>query len=111
MIVSEEARAARKDSQLARLAAKADEEVDYPTFYANQPLQQAKAKLNDQIRQGRVLERQAHKDMEVARATGINIEVAEAAVRDAAAAIAGLRAIKQQRFKRGVSASVTGGES
>lgn len=41
MILSAEARASRKEAQLARLARKRDK--DYPALYASQPEQQEKA--------------------------------------------------------------------
>lgn len=109
MILSDEARAARKEAQRERLKAKADKKVDYPVFYADQPLQLARAEVNDQIRQARQLIRQANKDLEISRATGINIVVAEGAVRDAKAALAGLRLLKQTRFKPNVGAALSAG--
>jgi len=110
MKISNEARAARKEVQLARLKAKADKKVDYLDYYAKQPLQVAKAEMNDRIRVGRGLLRQAKKDLEIAQATGINLRVAEIAVRDAVVAINGLEQLKQARFKpRGNVTVVTGG--
>jgi len=99
MLISKEARAVRKKAQVARLAAKADEDTDYPKFYAEQPLQLARAEVNDRIRETRSLIRKAGKQLEIALASGINIEVAESAVRNAQAARVGLEALKRARFK------------
>ena len=90
MIQSDEARAVRKEAQLARLAAKNDPEVDYREFYANQPLQKAKAEINAQIAQARNDEREASKALEIALASGVGIEAAENQLRAATATKIGL---------------------
>ena len=98
MIISEAARKARKQMQEARLTAKADGD-GYSQFYADQPLQKAKAKANEQIVAARKALRSARETMEVAQATGIAIEAAEAAVAEAAAAVKAAEAAKDARFK------------
>lgn len=104
MKITAEARAVRKKAQLERLERKGEE--DYPEFYAKQPQQVARAELNDKIRQARVLQRQASRDLDLAIASGINIEIAEAAIRDAATARAGLELLKTTRFRPATTAAL-----
>lgn len=112
MKISSEARAARKDAQLARLAAKADSDIDYPEFYAGQPLQLARAEMNERISAARQAQRQAVKELEIAQATGINLEIAEAAVRSTALSLSGLQTLKIARFKPSTTlALAAGGEA
>ena len=109
MRISSEARAARKEAQLARIEAKADSDIDYPEFYADQPLQLARAEMNDRIAAARQAQRQAVKDLEIAQATGVNLEVAEAAVRSAALSLGGLQTLKRARFKPSTTLALSAG--
>lgn len=109
MRISSEARAARKDAQLARIAAKEDKDIDYPEFYADQPLQLARADMNARITAARQAQRQAVKDLEVAQATGVNLEVAEAAVRSVALTLSGLQTLKKARFKPSTTLALSAG--
>jgi hypothetical protein len=109
MKISSEARAARKDAQLARLAAKADSDIDYSEFYAGQPLQLARAEMNERIAAARQAQRQAVKELEIAQATGINLEIAEAAVRSTALSLSGLQTLKRARFKPSTTLALSAG--
>lgn len=109
MRISSEARAARKEAQLARIEAKADSDIDYPEFYAGQPLQLARAEMNDRIAAARQAQRQAVKDLEIAQATGVNLEVAEAAVRSVALSLGGLQTLKRARFKPSTTLALSAG--
>jgi hypothetical protein len=109
MRISSEARAARKEAQLARLDEKENNLEGYPEFYANQPLQQARAEMNERIAEARRVLRQARKDFEVAQATGIDLEEAEAKFRSAASAITGLQTLKKARFKPTSSLNLSAG--
>jgi hypothetical protein len=109
MRISSEARAARKDAQLARIAAKKKKGIDYPDFYANQPLQLARAEMNQRITVARQAQRQAVKDLEIAQATGVNLEIAEAAVRNGALTLSGLQTLKKARFKPSTTMALSAG--
>jgi len=109
MIISEAARKARKAQQIARLEAKAGAPESYPTFYAEQPLQKAKAKANDDIREARQKHRAALEALDVSRATGVAIEAAEAAAKEADYNVAMAKAAKALRFKGQTQASISGG--
>lgn len=111
MRIGSEARAARKEVQLARLKAKEDPDT-YPEFYANQPLQQARAEMNERIAEARRNRRQALVDLEVAQATGVELDEAEAAFSKANAMLAALRTLKKAKFKPTTSMSLgSGGEA
>lgn len=77
MKLSKAVRAARKKAQLARLERKGD--TDYPSFYANQPFQQAKAKRNAEIVQARNDLKAAEEALAVARIAGGDVAQTEAA--------------------------------
>lgn len=111
MILSEEARAIRKQSQLARLKAKQDDPDGYPDFYANQPVQKAKAEMNAKITAARQLIRVSREALDIARASGEGIEAAENALDIASAALNALLAQKQARFKPNLPANISGGAS
>lgn len=108
MSTNQDVQAARKASQLARLDAKADPDIDYPTYYANQPFQLAKAEMNEEIHEAKESVQQAFKDLDMARATGLNIAVAELATLHAANKMAALEQTKLTRFKPKADAALQG---
>lgn len=133
MILSSEARAERKKGHLARVAAKQklqkackaaesitdkkkkQEAMDvacaaYSDFYIGQPIQKAKAEINEKIRKAQTLRRQGLKDLDMARATGTGFEAAEIAIRDSTIAIRALEELKRVRFRPQTGAQLTGGD-
>jgi len=110
MIVSTEVRKEMKRLQLLRLKARRDKKIDFPVWFAAQPLQMAKARMMDEIHQVQAAQRQAVEDLEMAKVTGINIEIAETAVREASMTILKLEMKMQQRFKSGFIATLGDGK-
>jgi len=108
MIVSTEVRKEMKRLQLLRLKAKADKNVNYGKWFAAQPLQVAKARMMDEIHQVQAAQRQSVEDLEMAKVTGINIEIAETAVREASMTILKLEMKMKQRFQPGIFSAALG---
>ena len=80
MITSEAVRKARKEAQLERLKHKGD-----PEFYAAQPFQQHKAKLNEAIRAAKAEVKAASDALQVALIKGTDLVTAQAQLAAASA--------------------------
>lgn len=103
MNLSDASRATRKQQQTARLAAKESDPDGYPAFYAAQPVQVAKAEANEEIRQAKVAVREAARDLELAKASGVGIQAAEARLVTARAQQLNAEDLKARRFPKGAA--------
>ena len=114
MILSEGARALRKQQHTDRLAAKAQAADDgdweaYSAYFAGQGLEVAKAEHNAKITRARQLIRETRDILDEARVTGNNIPGAIAGVATAKATLVALNAQKQQMFGRPSAFAIGGG--
>jgi len=92
---------ARKAMQTARLKKKGSK--DYPTFYANQPLQKVKAEANAKLQGSKAALKAANEALQIAEITGEGLEAAQKAQ-----AIAALVVQKTTPVSAGSSASLSG---
>ena len=106
MILTSEARAARKDLHLKRLEAK-EGGGDYAEFYANQAIQRAKSAINELIAEGRREARAAREAISLAVATGEGLEAAQSALENATIKLAAAESKKAQRFPKGRAVALT----
>lgn len=79
MSVSPAVQAAKKKMQLARLDVKENDLENYPEYYANQPAQVEKARLNKILKDAEQVLRDANEALEVAVITGEGLETAREA--------------------------------
>ncbi len=92
MIASPRVRAARKEMQLKRLAAKEDDPEGYPEFYANQPFELVKAARQEEVRVARTGLVEANEDLQIAEITGEGLAAAQEAAAIAALVVEKLTA-------------------
>jgi outer membrane protein TolC len=101
MQISQEARDARKQQQIARIEAKQrakdDPEFDYSDWYNSQPAQQERIKLNAAVTDARRAVKAAQKAVELAVVSGTDVASAETAVGQAQLQLAALVQTKQAR--------------
>lgn len=99
MIVSERVRAARKDAQIKRLAAKeaaiaAEDPESYSAYYAAQPLQQVRREENERIAAATIAVNQATEAVQLAEVDGVGLQEARVALAQAKVQLIQAQAVK-----------------